>query len=90
MGRAQPLPGKNRLYRLADGVRERFCTRCGEWRVHAPPNFYVQVKKNESFFLHTTCALCCREISREIMRRKQAAYRAQREYAKAAIGGRIG
>jgi hypothetical protein len=78
---------RNAQYRIVDGQRERFCTVCATWKTHQHPTFSLCSAK--PFGLQTTCAVCLLAQSKAHHQRKEAHYRAQREYARAAIAGKL-
>jgi len=75
------------LYRYVAGVRLRYCSSCAAWKVHSSANFHAHAARK--FGLQTTCAACMRESCRARSLAKTRRYTQNREYAKAAIAGRI-
>lgn len=70
-------------YRTVEGRRERLCAGCDKWLKHEHPTFYLCSAK--PFGLQTTCSACLLAQSKEHHQRKEAHYKEQRDFARAAI-----
>ena len=74
-------------YRVVDGVRERLCTGCWRWVPRTIQYFYKYSAAADG--LQSRCIECVRPAMRERMRAKAKRQTQARQYARAAIAGRL-
>jgi hypothetical protein len=74
-------------YRHTAGVRERLCGGCGRWLPHDRQHFYAHATKPHG--LQSQCIGCIGSKARAHSQRKSAAQTQARQYARAAIEGRV-
>lgn len=74
-------------YRHVAGARERLCTGCGRWVPRTADHFYKYAGAADG--LQSRCIECVRPAMRERMRAKARRQTQARQYARAAIEGRV-
>jgi hypothetical protein len=74
-------------HRVEHGRKVKLCRGCDRWLPSDPDHFYRQRAKADG--LQSRCIECIRLRMRDAMRKRYALQRQMRQYAQAAIEGRL-